>query len=925
MRKKYLSALLFGALLVTSAGTFTSCKDYDDEINDLQEQVNTIKTDLESLKTTVEGLDGVKTLSYADGKLIIETGKGQKVEVDVPSATGIADIKLEGNVLYVNGEAAGKVEIPEGQAVNVEVKGGVLYINGEAQELNDEIGSKVAVVDNNNGTYTLTVDGASYVLPKATSTVAISIVDANVTKEDTYFFTNLTQDVKQEEKVASKGGILWSTADYYKEGTWKGLKPVTKGQLLVGQSKTLKVSVSPATFDLSTAKLSLVNTLGEPAPVVVTPTIEGRFGPSISESRAADANGVWDLSIEMDKTVTVDNIATAFAAKDANGNYDYTNVKYALAVDGKVVTGYNIYVDTDEDITTDGLDGLTGIKLQYKHNGNIVEDTEISTTGIKNLTHELPLGSTTLCLSAMESNNRADKIYDAYIEIVDKDMADAYGITVNGMTISASQSAGSLTNFPIKIHVLDIRGNELVSSEIMLKFEKSTQGGSEISAQEYKVMPTSAKGGAFVLVNLGETFTSLSADDAHKISNMQESAVKWYTTDDANTFGVTGDALEGGIKLLNVEDDEIKYYASEADALKDAMTGDEVDENGNKLSIVVEKGDATTIRTIKYAAISVEAFKDKAKVGANDLTIILEGTKDGRTNEIKRATTTLTVSIPTFDEILETNAEQNLWNEAKDTYSTRISKVDADKAVANFAKPYVSKKDANGVQYIDINNADTQLKYELTYKDFENKPQLVYADVNKSVEFAGLIVKDHKLIEEVNAEATLYPFGDKFENLKVTKTFKVDVMSIFEGASVVYYKDNTDLSKDNAQISLYEHQFLNEGSTTADNKKNGLFIKYNGEEVEFMINADQSDAFLNGVQVRKLEIMPNSGLTIPQTVTYIKPYVNLGEGATGTLTVDKNAGKLKITGLDEGQNGSVVFTFIDAMNVYTTATIYYKK
>ena len=32
MRKKYLSALLFGALLFASAGTFTSCKDYDDDI-----------------------------------------------------------------------------------------------------------------------------------------------------------------------------------------------------------------------------------------------------------------------------------------------------------------------------------------------------------------------------------------------------------------------------------------------------------------------------------------------------------------------------------------------------------------------------------------------------------------------------------------------------------------------------------------------------------------------------------------------------------------------------------------------------------------------------------------------------------------------------------------------------------------------------
>ena len=44
MRKKYLSALLFGALLVTSTGTFTSCKDYDDDINNLQEQIDKLAT-----------------------------------------------------------------------------------------------------------------------------------------------------------------------------------------------------------------------------------------------------------------------------------------------------------------------------------------------------------------------------------------------------------------------------------------------------------------------------------------------------------------------------------------------------------------------------------------------------------------------------------------------------------------------------------------------------------------------------------------------------------------------------------------------------------------------------------------------------------------------------------------------------------------
>ena len=33
MNKKFLSAILFGALMVASTGTFVSCKDYDDDID----------------------------------------------------------------------------------------------------------------------------------------------------------------------------------------------------------------------------------------------------------------------------------------------------------------------------------------------------------------------------------------------------------------------------------------------------------------------------------------------------------------------------------------------------------------------------------------------------------------------------------------------------------------------------------------------------------------------------------------------------------------------------------------------------------------------------------------------------------------------------------------------------------------------------
>src|SRR5574344_892778 len=55
MKKRILSSLLMGALFVASMSTFTSCKDYDDDINNLQAQIDkaALASDVTALQTTV--------------------------------------------------------------------------------------------------------------------------------------------------------------------------------------------------------------------------------------------------------------------------------------------------------------------------------------------------------------------------------------------------------------------------------------------------------------------------------------------------------------------------------------------------------------------------------------------------------------------------------------------------------------------------------------------------------------------------------------------------------------------------------------------------------------------------------------------------------------------------------------------------------
>ena len=58
MKRKYLSALLMGTLTVASMSTFSSCKDYDDDISNLQGQIDKLAT-ADQLKQKVEELQAL--------------------------------------------------------------------------------------------------------------------------------------------------------------------------------------------------------------------------------------------------------------------------------------------------------------------------------------------------------------------------------------------------------------------------------------------------------------------------------------------------------------------------------------------------------------------------------------------------------------------------------------------------------------------------------------------------------------------------------------------------------------------------------------------------------------------------------------------------------------------------------------------------
>ena len=76
MKRKYFSALLMGALTIASVSTFTSCKDYDDDINNLQSQIDALSKTLSELQTKINDGSILKSVeSDGNGGIIVTVTK----------------------------------------------------------------------------------------------------------------------------------------------------------------------------------------------------------------------------------------------------------------------------------------------------------------------------------------------------------------------------------------------------------------------------------------------------------------------------------------------------------------------------------------------------------------------------------------------------------------------------------------------------------------------------------------------------------------------------------------------------------------------------------------------------------------------------------------------------------------------------------
>ena len=81
MKRKYFSALLMGALTVASVSTFTSCKDYDDDISNLQQQIDANKSAIKELSDLIKAGSVITSVDPATNGVKVTLSNGKTFDI----------------------------------------------------------------------------------------------------------------------------------------------------------------------------------------------------------------------------------------------------------------------------------------------------------------------------------------------------------------------------------------------------------------------------------------------------------------------------------------------------------------------------------------------------------------------------------------------------------------------------------------------------------------------------------------------------------------------------------------------------------------------------------------------------------------------------------------------------------------------------
>ena len=461
MNKKFLSAVLFGALMVTSTGTFVSCKDYDDDIDRIDNTLNDLKSQIAALQTEVANGDYVTNVTKtADGKGMTFTfskGKSVTVALDVkdgadgkPGEPGKnaqqVTISDEGE-LMIDGVGTGiKAGKAEAGKPSIKIEGGNWWLINEKGVYEDTKipASGLSAVQNDaDKSWTLTLvdaDGKQQVIevPSAATMISEIVVAPN--------------DVANSIENAT-AGVNVTSYTFAKPEKWDGPRALADNNSVIYAVSGLDIRVNPVGVNVAETPFTLVNTKNSTFPnIKFAATAESGDDAldfdKINGRAANTGNGLWSLGMKSFILSEADAKDFKEAVTKAN------NVAYAVTAGTTTRSLYNVA------IVQGTPKPLNKVKVKEISDSEVSLVAEASIPTPKSITVDV---NKTYTVNPVE----AEAFYDMYFTVSNLDK-DTYGVKWDNAarTFIVTKKPDMVTttlSFPLTVTTLDNNGTSKVA------------------------------------------------------------------------------------------------------------------------------------------------------------------------------------------------------------------------------------------------------------------------------------------------------------------------------------------------------------------------------------------------------------------------------------------------------------------------------
>ena len=271
MKRKYLSALLMGTLTVASVSTFTSCKDYDDDISNLQEQIDKLatadqlkqkveelqalissnKSDITSLQTELAkktALEEVKAVlaDYATKQYVNDADKTLQDAIDALKTGDIAKLKED----VVKAQAAADKAAKDAEAANAEIVETLktLATKTELKDAADAAQKAIEALESKNA------EDLKKAQDAITETLKSYATKSDVEEGDKKTLESLAETIKNASDALKQANANKATLDAVAESLGKGY---SKENSVADAIKAIQAQIGTPNKELGTLDLRL--------------------------------------------------------------------------------------------------------------------------------------------------------------------------------------------------------------------------------------------------------------------------------------------------------------------------------------------------------------------------------------------------------------------------------------------------------------------------------------------------------------------------------------------------------------------------------------------------------------------------------------------------------------------------------------------